>query len=158
MDYDKFNAELKAEQATWGEALVLRWDANRAAESAENHAPKVAQYYADMQTLENVGWFTTPTMDTMVSTLAPALQEAWEKWLRSGPMERRRLERTQHAASIRTLKHQRGLARNAILMTPESGPVVDKIVVEWYGRNPAHRSSLELFRTLYGNMPTRMGQ
>ena len=158
MDYDKFNAALKAEQATWGEALVLRWDADRAAQSAETHAPKVAQYYADMQTLEKVGWFTTPTMNTMVSTLAPATREAWEKWLRSGPMERRRLEGTQHGASIRTLKYQRGLARNAILMTPESGPIVDKIVVEWYGRNPAHRSSVELFYKLYGKMPSRMGQ
>ena len=168
MDYKEFNNAVKAEQSTWGDELVERWDATRAIDSREDHAPKVAQYYQDMNTLENalgqasdgaaIGWFNTPEVKRQLAlpTTSDEVRTAWADWLQAGPMERRRISQSRRGTSVRYFEGLRTQERNQMIMLPEIGPVIDRIVIEWYNRNPVHVANLEFYYNLYKGIPKRM--
>ena len=128
----------------------------------------MAQYYQDMNTLENalgqasdgaaIGWFNTPEVKRQLAlpTTSDEVRTAWADWLQAGSMERRRISQSRHGESVRYFEGLRTQERNQMIMLPEIGPVIDRIVIEWYNRNPVHVANLEFYYNLYKGIPKRM--
>ena len=86
-----------------------------------------------------------------------SLRDEWTKWVKGSTEERTRIEQISgYQDTIRILKKERDRGRQAILMHPQYGKEIDRIVIEWFGRVPMHRENLLLFTTLYKRAPRRM--
>ena len=85
------------------------------------------------------------------------LREVWDRWLKGGSTERARIEQTSgYKDTIKIIKKYRDEGRQQILMNPSHGKKVDKIVIEWFKRNPLHTENLLFYRSLYGRVPRSM--
>lgn len=165
MDYEALEKDLAILQQDWGEELVARFDAYLADHKTEQHVGKVNEYYQAMKRLEEVGWFDNPRLIQMAAQWSErmpkrkdgtGLIDDWDKWLKGSVEEKRLVERTSfYRSTIKLLINERTRGRNQILMGPD-GQEIDRYVIEWFGRNPAHSDNLPLYVQLYEVAPKRM--
>ena len=84
------------------------------------------------------------------------LIDDWDDWLKGSSQQKRLVERNSfYRSTIKLLINDRTRGRNQILMGPD-GQEIDRYVIEWFGRNPAHSDNLPLYVQLYEVAPKRM--
>tara|TARA_R100001594_G_scaffold68938_5_gene103272 strand:+ start:1560 stop:6986 length:5427 start_codon:yes stop_codon:yes gene_type:complete len=164
-DYDKLKEEIAAEQDTWGEELVIQFNAHRSANSEQQHSERIQRYYNGMDLLNKIGYFQSQQVEEFAIQQSKrlgtyegkTLLDVWREWEKGGSPERTRIEKTSpFRGSIKMLKQQRDQARKAIVRSPEHGLQVDRIRIEFFGSNPVYRENIGLFEDLYKRRPSRL--